>query len=182
MLLKSLKKLRVNDKAPDFSLKGTDNKMYSLESFKDKKLLLVVFMCNHCPYVKPKIKPLIELQKKYKNNLSIIGINSNDPTNYPEDSFDNMKKIVKDKNINFPYVIDETQDVAKAYGATCTPDPFLFDETRKLIFHGRINDAIQPSDPITENTMDKNIQKAILGKKIDKEFEPSIGCSIKWRE
>ncbi|RMF55569.1 thioredoxin family protein [Candidatus Woesearchaeota archaeon] len=182
VLTESNKMLEIGAKAPDFSVKGTDGKIYTLDSFKDKKLLLVVFMCNHCPYVKPKIEPLKELQEKYNDDLAIIGINSNDPTNYPEDSFENMQRLVEEKGINFVYAVDETQEVAKAYGASCTPDPFLFDEERKLVFHGRINDEMEPGQPITEKTMDVVIRKVLNGEKLEQSFIPSIGCSIKWKE
>jgi len=92
-----------------------------------------------------------------------------------------MKKIANEKGIKFDYLVDEKQDVAKKYGAICTPDPFLFDQNRKLIFHGRIDNAMNPDDTATENTMQKNIEKYLAGEKIEKDFDPSIGCSIKWK-
>ena len=97
------------------------------------------------------------------------------------DAFENMKKIANEKGIKFDYLVDEKQDVAKKYGAICTPDPFLVDENRKLIFHGRIDNAMNPDDTATENTMQENIQKYLAGEKIEKDFDPSIGCSIKWK-
>jgi peroxiredoxin len=122
---------------------------------------------------------LIELQKKFPHDLQILGINSNDP-DYPGEGFANMKKFAKDFEINFPYVFDETQEVAKAYKATCTPDPFLFDENRKLVYHGRISDALSPEDKPTRFIMEENVEKLLSGEKIEKEFDYSIGCSIKW--
>jgi hypothetical protein len=110
-----------------------------------------------------------------------VGINSNDSVEYPDDSFENMKKIANEKGMKFDYLVDEKQDVAKKYGAICTPDPFLFDQNRKLIFHGRIDNAMNPDDTATENTMQKNIEKYLAGEKIEKDFDPSIGCSIKWK-
>ena len=181
VLLKSEVVLKTGDKASDFELLGIDNMKHRLSEYKDYKGLLVVFMCNHCPYVQAKIKALVEIYNKFKDKIAIIGINSNDPTNYPDDSFENMKKFAKEKGIKFTYLVDETQQVAKKYGAVCTPDPFLFDQDRKLIFHGRIDDAMKPEDVATEKTMILNIEKFLYGKKIEKDFDPSMGCSIKWK-
>ncbi|MGI0041402.1 MAG: thioredoxin family protein [Nitrosopumilaceae archaeon] len=181
VLLKSEVVLKAGDKAPDFDLLGIDNMKHGLSEYKDYKGLLVVFMCNHCPYVQAKIKALVEIYNKFKDKIAIIGINSNDPTNYPDDSFENMKKFVKEKGIKFTYLVDETQQVAKKYGAVCTPDPFLFDQDRKLIFHGRIDNAMKPEDVATEKTMILNIEKFLYGKKVEKDFDPSMGCSIKWK-
>ena len=182
VLLESKDVLKVGGNAPDFSLKGTDGETYSLSSF-NGKCLLIVFMCNHCPYVLPKIKPLIELQNSFPGEeLQIVGINSNDASQYPDDSFENMQKFVVDRGINFVYLYDETQEVAKAYGASCTPDPFLFDESKKLVFHGRIDDALEPGQEIMEHTMEENIIALLSGTPIEQGFKPSIGCSIKWKK
>ena len=181
VLLKSEVVLKRDDKAPDFTLLGTDDKKHSLSEFKNYKAVLVVFMCNHCPYVQAKTKALNEIYDKFKNDIMMIGINSNDPTNYPDDSFENMKKFAKEKGIKFTYLVDETQEIAKKYGAVCTPDPFLFDHERKLVFHGRIDNAMSPEDTATEKTMINNIEKLLSGKKIEKDFDPSMGCSIKWK-
>jgi len=181
VLLKSEVVLKTGGKAPDFEIFGIDDTKHRLSEYKDYTGLLVVFMCNHCPYVQAKTKALVELYDKFKDKIAIIGINSNDPTNYPEDSFENMKKFAKEKGIKFTYLVDETQQVAKKYGAVCTPDPFLFDQDRKLIFHGRIDNAMGPEDIATEKTMILNIEKFLQGKKIEKDFDPSMGCSIKWK-
>lgn len=171
--------LQVGQKAPDFTLKGIDGKTYSLKDF-DSKALLVVFMCNHCPYVQARLDDLIVLQEKFKGDLQVVGINSNDP-NYEGEGFDNMVRFAKERRINFAYLFDETQEVAKAYGAACTPDPFLFDSERKLVFHGRINDAMEPEQKPTTPVMELNVKKLLNGEKIEKAFDPSIGCSIKWK-
>ncbi|HSB57046.1 MAG TPA: thioredoxin family protein [Nitrosopumilaceae archaeon] len=181
VLLKSEVVLKTGDRAPEFDLFGIDDKKHGLSEFKDYTGLLVVFMCNHCPYVQAKTKALVELYDKFKDKIAIIGINSNDPTIYPDDSFENMKKFAKEKGIRFTYLVDETQQVAKRYGAVCTPDPFLFDQNRKLIFHGRIDNAMSPEDIATEKTMIINIEKFLQGKKLGKDFDPSMGCSIKWK-
>jgi len=181
VLLESKITLKTGDNAPNFSLKGIDDKMHSLESYVGSKGLLMIFMCNHCPYVKAKIDAIKQIHEKFKEDIALVGINSNDSVEYPDDSFENMKKIANEKGMKFDYLVDEKQDVAKKYGAICTPDPFLFDQNRKLIFHGRIDNAMNPDDTATENTMQKNIEKYLAGEKIEKDFDPSIGCSIKWK-
>lgn len=182
VLLESQVKLKTRDHAPDFELLGIDDKKHSLNDYKDYEGLLVIFMCNHCPYVKAKIEAIKEVHEKFKDKIVVIGINSNDPINYPDDSFENMKKIAKEKGIKFDYLVDETQEIAQKYGAICTPDPFLFDKEKRLIFHGRIDNAMKPEDTATEKTMINNIEKFLSGEKIKKDFDPSIGCSIKWKE
>ena len=181
VLLESKITLKTGDSAPDFSLKGIDDKIHSLESYAENKGLLVIFMCNHCPYVKAKIEAIKEIHEKFNENIAVVGINSNDSAEYPDDSFENMKKITNEKGIKFDYLVDEKQDIAKRYGAVCTPDPFLFDEDRKLIFHGRIDNAMNPDATATENTMQDNLKKFLAGENIEKDFAPSIGCSIKWK-
>jgi peroxiredoxin len=181
VLLESKITLKTGDSAPDFSLKGIDDEIHSLESYAKNKGLLVIFMCNHCPYVKAKIDAIKQIHEKFSENIAVVGINSNDSTEYPDDSFENMKKIANENGMKFDYLVDDKQDVAKIYGAVCTPDPFLFDEDRKLIFHGRIDNAMNPDATATENIMQNNLKKFLTGEKIEKDFDPSIGCSIKWK-
>ena len=181
VLLESKVSLQTGDIAPDFELLGIDDKQHSLTSYKDYKGLLVIFICNHCPYVKAKINAIKEIHEKFKDRIALVGINSNDSTEYPDDSFENMKIIAKEKEIKFDYLVDDDQEIAKRYGAVCTPDPFLFDSERNLVFHGRIDNAMKPEDTATEKTMIDNIQKFLDGEKIEKDFDPSIGCSIKWK-
>ena len=182
VLLKSEISLKTNDNAPDFTLLGIDDKNHSLKDYANYKGLLVVFMCNHCPYVKAKIDAIKEVHEKFKDDIALVGINSNDSIKYPDDSFESMKTMAQEKGMKFDYLVDETQEIAKKYGAVCTPDPFLFDSERKLIFHGRIDNAMNPLEIATEKTMINNIQKFLNGKKIEKSFNPSIGCSIKWKQ
>ncbi len=175
--------LKLGAKAPSFTLYGTDGRNHSLSDYKDKKALLVVFMCNHCPYVKPKMQKMVDLQSRYGDlGFQFIGINSNDPTNYPEDSEDGMKQVAKEKGFNFPYLIDGTQQIAKKYGAVCTPDSYLFNENRELVYHGRIDDAHGKSeDAATTNELEEAIKQVLMtGKTTVKQF-PSMGCSIKWK-
>ena len=181
VLLESKVSLQTGDMAPDFELLGIDDKQHSLTSYKDYKGLLVIFICDHCPYVKAKIDAIKEIHEKFKDRIALVGINSNDSTEYPDDSFENMKIIAQEKEIKFDYLVDDDQEIAKRYGAVCTPDPFLFDSERNLVFHGRIDNAMKPEDTATEKTMIDNIQKFLDGEKIEKDFDPSIGCSIKWK-
>ena len=172
--------LQKNDKAPSFRLMGTDDLFYSLEDFRSKSLL-IVFICNHCPYVKARIGDLVTLQSSFPTSeLQIVGINSNDPS-YQDEGFENMVKFSKQNNLNFPYLIDDTQQIAKSYGAVCTPDPFLFDQNRNLVFHGKINDAMEPEMTPHVHVMENNIKRLLDGQSIEKDFDPSIGCSIKWK-
>lgn len=171
--------LKTGNKAPDFKLKGVDGKMHSLQDYKSKATL-IVFICNHCPYVKARIGDVVALQSKFKpTELQVIGINSNDP-NYKDEGFDNMVLFSKNYRLNFPYLSDDSQDVARSYGAVCTPDPFLFVDGR-LAFHGRINDAVEPEAKPKVPVMENNISRLLKGERLEKDFDPSIGCSIKWK-
>ena len=181
VLLESKVSLQTGDMAPDFELLGVDDKQHSLSNYKDYKGLLVIFMCNHCPYVKAKIEAMKEIHGKFKDRIALVGINSNDSMEYPDDSFENMKITAQEKEIKFDYLVDGDQEIAKKYGAVCTPDPFLFDSERRLVFHGKIDNAMKPEDAATEKTMISNIQRFLDGEKIEKDFDPSIGCSIKWK-
>ena len=177
----STRVLRKHQQAPDFSLVGTDDRVYSLENFSSSRLILVVFICNHCPYVKARIHDLVALQSKFnRSDLQVITINSNDP-DYQDEGFLNMKNFSKEYGLNFPYLFDESQVVARSYGAVCTPDPFLFDSERRLVYHGKINDAIEPEMTPKVQTMEENVRKVLSGQQLEKDFDPSIGCSIKWK-
>ncbi len=181
VVMESKVALKAGDSAPGFELAGVDDKKYSLSSFIDYDALLVIFMCNHCPYVKAKVPAINEIQGRFGKRVAVVGINSNDAVAYPDDSFESMKTFAAEKKIGFFYLVDETQQVARKYGAVCTPDPFLFDKERKLVFHGRIDNAMKPEDAATEKTMITNIEKLLGGQRITKDFDPSIGCSIKWK-
>lgn len=178
--LSSPQVLKTGMQAPQFTLKGVDGNIHSLSDYKSKAIL-VVFMCNHCPFVKARIREMIELQSKFNpSELQVIGINSNDPS-YEGEGFENMAKFAEEYNINFPYLIDDSQEVARSYGAVCTPDPFLFDSSGRLAFHGRISDAMEPETSSTIPVMENNVRTLLSDKKIEKDFDPSIGCSIKWK-
>ena len=153
-------------KARDFALKGIDGKSYSLADVRGPKGTLVAFICNHCPYVKSSIGRIVEEAKALRAiGIGTIAVMSNDPADYPEDSFDNMKAFAKKHGFGFPYVIDETQDVARVYDAQCTPDFYGFDANLELRYHGRLDELVQ----------------AMTGTPPQKPMN-SIGCSVKWRK
>ena len=168
----------------DFSLKGTDEKIYTLEQFRGSKGLVVMFICNHCPYVKAITNHLvIDMKALEGNGISSIAIMSNDVVNYPDDSFENMKKFSERNNFNFPYVIDETQIVAKDFMPLCTPDFFGFDADLKLQYRGRLNSAgkNQTSSETKNDLVDAMLSISKNGIRPEEQF-PSIGCSIKWKK
>ncbi len=167
---------------PDFDLLGVDGKRHTLSSCMGKKGLLVMFICNHCPYVKAirerLVKDLKELESYDVNSIAIM---SNDPTDYPEDSFENMKKIAEAYHFPFPYVIDETQEVAKAYGAICTPDFFGFNSNLELQYRGRFDASRKETAPESGRDLyNAMVQVAETGKGPLEQI-PGIGCSIKWK-
>jgi len=174
------------DRAPAFELRGTDERTYDLGDFDDHDALLVVFMCNHCPYVKAKFETMNEVAADY-GNVAVVGINPNDASEYPEDSFERMVEYVEGGEIDITaYLRDETAETARSYGAVCTPDPFLFendDDTFRLAYHGRFDDAMNPDDePSGEPGGDVRdaIDAVLAGETPEETFLPSRGCSIKW--
>jgi peroxiredoxin len=169
--------------APDFRLPDMNGKIISLADFKNAPALLVIFMCNHCPYVIHIRAGLAQLARDYApQNVAIVGISANDAKNYPADSPAKMKDEVKSAGYIFPYLYDETQAVAKSYRAACTPDFFLFDRGRRLVYRGQF-DASRPGNgnPVTGKDLRAALD-AVLGGRTTSEFQaPSIGCNIKWK-
>ena len=183
----SIRKLRAGDAAPPFELPGTDGETYTLESFADDEALLVVFTCNHCPYAKAKFDALNRIASDY-DDVSVVGINPNDPEKYEADSLERMQELVAAGTIDYDaYLFDESQGVAKAYGAVCTPDPFLFARENGefvLAYHGRLDDALNPDDePSGEPGFEvrEAIESVLAGEDVEVPFEPSRGCTIKWK-
>lgn len=178
--------LEPGDKAPDFELKGTDGDTHTLDDFTECEGLLVVFTCNHCPYAKAKFEEMNRLAEEY-DEIAVVGINSNDETEYPEDDFETMVERVEEGTIQWDaYLRDDDQTVAAEYGAMCTPDPLLFanrdDDTFRLAYHGRLDDATDPDSDPEDREMKGHIEDLLASKTVSNEFEPSRGCSIKWRE
>ena len=175
--------LALGTQAPSFNLPDTQGKTQSLNAFPEAKGYLVMFICNHCPYVIHLKKHLAELTDTYlKKGIAVFGINSNDFTQYPEDSPQKMKLEKKQFHYSFPYLIDETQEVAKAYQAACTPDFFLFDKNKKLIYRGQY-DSSRPGKkvPVTGEDLKAAMEALLANASISPEQIPSIGCNIKWK-
>jgi len=177
-----MRTLRIGDPAPSFRLPGVDGKSYGLEDFKGKKVVIVMFSCNHCPTVKAYEDRFVELQRDYKDKgVVLIAINPNDDKRYPEDSFGNMKIRAREKGFNFPYLRDESQEVARAYGAERTPEVFVFDEKRTLRYHGRIDDNVHEPNQVRQHYLRDALDAILGGREIPlKDTEP-VGCTIKWK-
>ena len=177
--------LELGTKAPDFSLhEPASGNTVSLSDFEGAKALLVVFMCNHCPYVKHLNKPLADMIKQYESQgLKAVAINANDVDNYPDDSPDKMIEEVNNLGYSFPYLYDESQSVAKAYKAACTPDFFIFDDKQQLAYRGQFDDSRPKNDkPLTGDDMRNAIETILAGNTIpEEEQKPSMGCNIKWK-
>jgi peroxiredoxin len=176
-------KLKIGSTLPDFNLKGTDEKFYSPSAFKDKKILVVIFSCNHCPYVQAYEDRIKEIQQEFGNKgIQVIAINSNEESGYPEDSFENMKIRAAEKNFNFPYLRDEEQKVAEEFDASHTPEIFVFDEKRSLAYHGKIDDNWKEPDKVKSRYLKNALTELLNGKEISVPETFSIGCTIKWKK
>lgn len=175
--------LSLGEKAPDFALPDTEGRVVRLSDFDGAPALLVIFMCNHCPYVKHIADELARFAKEYQaKGVAIVGINSNDVANYPDDSPEKMREEVKLRGYTFPYLYDETQEVAKAYRAACTPDFFLFDKEHRLVYRGQFDDS-RPSNgvPVTGKDLRAALDAVLSGKPVPPDQKPSLGCNIKWK-
>jgi peroxiredoxin len=174
--------LKFGDSAPTFSLKGVDGQTHSLDELKGEKGTAVIFSCNHCPYVKAYEDRMIQLAKEYQpKGIAFVLINANDPVKYPEDSFENMQKRAREKGYPFPYLWDETQEVAHAYEAERTPEVFLFDAELKLRYHGAIDDNWEDPARVTKQYLKDALEALLAGREPEvKETQP-VGCTIKWK-
>lgn len=182
MVLAFSDKNPLGEKASAFSLPGVDNKITSLDDYKNSYLVVIMFICNHCPYVKAVLDRLIQLQNAYDSrDVRLIGISSNDVTTYPEDSFEMMQMIAADKNFNFPYLYDKTQEVAKAYGAVCTPDFYILDKDRKIAYRGRLDDNWRDETKVKVKDLQMALEHLLKDQEIPFKQIPSMGCSIKWK-
>jgi len=176
-------KLKIGDLAPSFKgLLGVDGRRYSVEDFKDKKALAVVISCNHCPTVKAYEDRMKEIQRDYADKgFILVAVNPNDPRQYPEDSYENMVKRAKEKAFNFPYLRDEDQSVAKAYGATRTPEVFLFDYDRHLRYHGRIDDNVDEPMRVRTRYLRDAVEALLGNRKVPVTETVPVGCTVKWK-
>jgi len=176
--------IALNFQAPDFTLPNTlSGEKISLSEIKSEIATVIIFMCNHCPYVLHVIDEISDLSKEYiTKGISFVGISANDVENYPEDSPEKMKKLAEKIGFQFPYLYDESQDVAKAYDAVCTPEFHIFDKDLKCVYRGQL-DASRPGNnvPVTGNDLRNALENILQGKPVSPNQFPSIGCSIKWK-
>lgn len=182
-LKQSDSQLEVGEQAPEFELEDYRAQKVALSDLDNYDGVLVVFMCNHCPYVKAQLDELKQLDEEF-NSIAIIGINPNIET-HPEDTVDKMKDLVEEKNLDsshFYYLADPKQKIAKKYGAKCTPDPFLLDWRHRVYYHGRLNDKTDPEENVGEREMKYVIEDMLKRQEPPQETKPSQGCSIKWKD
>ncbi len=184
MALTPTKPIPLGFPAPDFTLPDTiTGEEKSLQELKSDKATVVMFICNHCPYVKHVIHGIIDLANDYiPKDVSFVAISSNDVENYPADSPENMEAWAKELNFPFPYLFDETQEVAKAYSAACTPDFSIFDGAMKCVYRGQLDES-RPGNhfPVTGEDIRQALNAILAGKPVSQEQKPSVGCNIKWK-
>jgi peroxiredoxin len=170
-------------KAPEFRLPDPSGKLVSLHDFDEAPALLVAFICNHCPYVKHIRASFAEFARRYQElGAAIVAISSNDVEVFPDDSPEKMAEEIQSAGYTFPYLYDETQDVARAYQAACTPDFFLFDRDRKLVYRGQYDDSRPKSDrPVTGADLAAALDAVLAGRPVPSDQKPSMGCNIKWK-
>lgn len=175
--------LPLGTQAPAFELTGVDGKTTSLESMRGSKALVVIFMCNHCPYVLHVAPELTRLSNEYlAKGVAFVGISSNDTEKYPQDSLEKMVEEAKTQGYQFPYLLDADQSVAKAYHAACTPDIFVFDADQKLVYRGQLDDSRPKNDkPLTGADLRAALDAILEGRPVSENQKPSIGCNIKWK-
>ena len=174
--------LAIGAKAADFDLPGVDGKNYSLKGLNDKKALILIFSCNHCPYVQAYEDRIIQIQKDYgSKGVQVVAINSNDAVKYPDDNFENMKKRAKELKFNFLYLRDESQKTAKDYSATHTPHIFLFNGKRELSYTGKIDDNWQEPAKVTKKYLREALDAILAGTPVSEPETFAIGCTIKWK-
>lgn len=174
--------MAIGSQAPAFELPGTDGLTYGLRSFSEAKGLVLVFTCNHCPYAKAYEDRLIALARAYQpKGIDFAAINPNDAESYPEDRFENMKARAAEKGFPFPYLRDESQATARAYGAVCTPHFFVLDRQRRLVYEGRLDDNWKEPDKATRRDLQDALDDLLAGRPVSAPNTPPMGCSIKWK-
>ena len=174
--------LAIGEKAPDFDLPAVDGHNYSLSTFGDKDACVVIFSCNHCPIVVAYEDRMIQLAADYADKgVAVVAINANDPVSHPADSFDNMKLRAESKGFNFPYLWDESQNVAMAYGATRTPEVFVVDAGGTIVYHGRIDDNAEDAAAVGRHDLREALEQILAGKPVEVPDTAPIGCTIKWK-
>lgn len=174
-------KLKIGSMAVDFDLLSVDGKTYMLRYFLNREILVVVFTCNHCPYAQAYENRLIRLAKEFSAKAQFIAINPNDASKYPQDSFENMKIRAMEKRFPYPYLRDESQETARAYGALVTPHVFVFDRAGKLAYQGGVDDNWENENAVTRQYLRNALTELAVGMAVTKKTAPVVGCSIKWK-
>ena len=183
MALTESRDLSLGTTCPDFRLRSVDGKSVARDDFRGKPVLVVLFICNHCPYVQAVEERIVQLRRDYgPRGVQLVGICSNDPTDYPDDRPERLLQRWREKDYGFPYLLDETQDVARAFNAVCTPDIYVFDDDRRLAYHGRIDDNWQQPAKVKRRELAAALDALLAGRAPTREQQASIGCSIKWRK
>jgi peroxiredoxin len=177
----------LGSEAPDFSLPNVDGRTYQLNDFKNSKALVVVFMCNHCPYVQAVQKRINHLAREYQlRGVSLVGINSNDAIRYPDDNVEMMQEKARHEGYVFPYLRDESQEVAKQYAAVCTPDFYVYapdsNQKYRLKYRGRLDDNWKDEKAVNKRDLAQALEEILAGRDPNPDQAPSMGCSIKWKE
>jgi len=174
--------LKIGDKAIPFDLPGVDGKDYSIADYAEKSAVVVIFSCNHCPYVRAWEDRMVQIQADYQGEaVQLVAINANDASKYPDDSFPKMKERAREKHFNFPYLHDESQDVARAYGAERTPEVFVFDKSGILCYHGVIDDNYDDPTAVKIRYLQEALDAVLTGKVPPVTETRPVGCTIKWR-
>jgi peroxiredoxin len=182
MVLTESRDLSLGTPCPDFRLPSVDGKEFARDDFRDHSVLVVLFICNHCPYVQAVEDRIIALQRDYgPRGVQLVGVCANDPTDYPDDRPERLLARWREKRYGFPYLVDASQDVARAFGAVCTPDIYVFDAARRLAYHGRLDDNWQEPGKVTRRDLAAALDALLAGRTPAGEQIHSIGCSIKWR-
>lgn len=183
MVLTSSTMLELGSEAPDFRLPTVDGGEVTLSSFDDKDAFLVIFLSRHCPYVQHIASGLAEFGRDFLGSqLAIVGISSNDVLNFPDDAPEKLRAMAKELDIPFPLAVDESQEVAKSFRAACTPDFFLFDQKRELVYRGQFDDSRPGNDkPVTGRDLREAVTAVLAGREVNLNQAPSVGCNIKWK-
>lgn len=174
--------LKTGDKAIPFTLPGVDGRVHSLAEYADREAVVVIFSCNHCPYVRAWEDRMVQIQADYADKgVQLIAISANDAQKYPDDSFPRMKERAEEKGFNFPYLYDETQEVARAYGAERTPEVFLFDKNGVLRYHGAIDDNYENPNAVRHHYLRDALDAVLAGQTPPTTETPPVGCTVKWK-
>jgi peroxiredoxin len=183
MALTESRDLPLGTPCPDFRLPSVDGKTFGLDDCRDARALVVMFICNHCPYVQAVEDRIVQLHLDYApRGVQLVGICANDPTDYPDDRPERLLARWREKRYGFPYLIDASQEVARAFAAVCTPDIYVFDAAQRLAYHGQIDDNWKEPEKVKRHDLREALDALVAGRAPAREQTPAIGCSIKWRK